>query len=468
MKRIIFASLLFLCFSTLFLISCTSSNTVYTVTYYVDGNIYSVSYVEEASSAIFPAEPSKPGSKFKGWYYKGALWDEETIVSNDMELTAEWENETALTPSENISAGGSENAGTSIPDDSDKDEASPPASNTPPSNADEESADNGNACEHISASWKTVLPSTCKSNGEEQLLCNSCGQTIATNVIPMKAHNFKEETADSVCDKQGFTKLTCRECGFEDIEYFGEPLGHKLGDWYVYIEPSCSSYGVKRQDCKMCGYFVKETIPKSAHSLSAVSLGNGNHTVKCENCEYSQKAQCSTIESTVEPTCENIGYTEHFCELCKYTYKTYAEALGHLNKNGFCQRCSYTEYEIELSSDESYYIFKSCGSSSATDIIIPEEYMGLPISEIAYRAFFGNENIVSVYIPKSINTIGAFAFSYCNALIEIEFEEKTGWAYSENRSGDGATELPALTQEYALKVLTDGETGYPEYFLIKK
>ena len=75
--------------------------------------------------------------------------------------------------------------------------------------------------------------------------------------------------------------------------------------------------------------------------------------------------------------------------------------------------------EYSLSSDESYYIVTGMGDCNDPDIIIPNEYKGLPVSEIAMSAFSGCTSIESISIPDSINVIGRRAFYGCTGLTEI-------------------------------------------------
>lgn len=73
-------------------------------------------------------------------------------------------------------------------------------------------------------------------------------------------------------------------------------------------------------------------------------------------------------------------------------------------------------YELNAGGDA--YIVIGIGSCQDTHIIFPEEYLGKPVIEIAGDAFEGC-NIKNVTIPKTITTIGGFAFSYCYNLREV-------------------------------------------------
>ena len=69
--------------------------------------------------------------------------------------------------------------------------------------------------------------------------------------------------------------------------------------------------------------------------------------------------------------------------------------------------------------DNSYAV-SSTFSLSATNLIIPDNYAGLPVTEIAANAFQGNSTLQSVELPDGIIKIGANAFYECTALRSID------------------------------------------------
>ncbi len=74
------------------------------------------------------------------------------------------------------------------------------------------------------------------------------------------------------------------------------------------------------------------------------------------------------------------------------------------------------------------YTLTGIGSCTDTDIVIPSEYNGLPVTEIYYLfdkkgAFEGNTQITSVIIPGSVKTIGKRSFNGCTALKKVYVEQ---------------------------------------------
>ena len=74
------------------------------------------------------------------------------------------------------------------------------------------------------------------------------------------------------------------------------------------------------------------------------------------------------------------------------------------------------ELAYQISDDGMYYIVTGMGTFKGTELVIPSEYKGLPVKEIAKDAFNNCDAITSVIIPNSIISIGENAFYMCNSL----------------------------------------------------
>ncbi|MCD8206204.1 MAG: leucine-rich repeat protein [Clostridia bacterium] len=71
-------------------------------------------------------------------------------------------------------------------------------------------------------------------------------------------------------------------------------------------------------------------------------------------------------------------------------------------------------------SDDGYVV---CGRIDyGSSVIIPDEYGGLPVTEIDYMAFYNDSCLVSLYIGKNVRVIGESAFYGCDLLEEIYYD----------------------------------------------
>ena len=95
----------------------------------------------------------------------------------------------------------------------------------------------------------------------------------------------------------------------------------------------------------------------------------------------------------------------------------------HSYKNGVCS-CGQKEpsqgLEIKLNSDGVTYGVTGIGTCTDTDIVIPSEYEGKPVTAIGDYAFSGKKELTSVEIPDSITYVGLNAFKDCTNVVELE------------------------------------------------
>ncbi len=86
-------------------------------------------------------------------------------------------------------------------------------------------------------------------------------------------------------------------------------------------------------------------------------------------------------------------------------------------------------FSYKLSSDGTYYIVSDY-EGTATEVVIPSEYDGLPVKEIGNGAFSECSYLKKVDIPNSVTTIGMMAFKNCglNDITIPSSVSTIGWA----------------------------------------
>jgi uncharacterized repeat protein (TIGR02543 family) len=75
-------------------------NKYYTVEFKVDGTVYYVQNILENTIFEFPANPTKEGYEFIGWYHNGSLVSEPMVVVSDMTFEAGFEEVKQVIPDE--------------------------------------------------------------------------------------------------------------------------------------------------------------------------------------------------------------------------------------------------------------------------------------------------------------------------------------------------------------------------------
>lgn len=74
---------------------------------------------------------------------------------------------------------------------------------------------------------------------------------------------------------------------------------------------------------------------------------------------------------------------------------------------------------------ESYTVYTAAGvdKEAVTEIVVPAEHEGLPVTSIDQEAFSGFTYVTSITLPETIRSIGPRAFSNCHSLLRIELPD---------------------------------------------
>ena len=151
-------------------------------------------------------------------------------------------------------------------------------------------------------------------------------------------HDYRYvETVPPSCTDLGFERWQCDGCGRLEKRNYTPASGHDYEDITIR-EATCKQGGLVLTMCKNCGDFHEETTPTGEH-------------------KYSTKVH--------NPTCREVGYNEHTCEVCGDTYITDMTALishsyERITKAPTCTEQGYTTSTCTM-----------CGSSYVSDYTEP-------------------------------------------------------------------------------------------------
>ena len=106
------------------------------------------------------------------------------------------------------------------------------------------------------------------------------------------------------------------------------------------------------------------------------------------------------------------------------------------------------EIELSLNKNGNAYAVKGKGGYTSTDIEIPCEYEGIPVTSVAKMSFKGSD-ITSIKLSENITFIGDKSFADCYSLSYVEFNE--GIKYINNSSFSNCTALTSLFFPDSLK-----------------
>lgn len=164
---------------------------------------------------------------------------------------------------------------------------------------------------------------------------------------------------------------------------------HEFLDWQIDRPATCMQEGLKTRTCKFCTESQQMTIPKADHVAGEYGANATSHWKECTVCH------------------------------------THLDPEEHVFENSLCSVCGYDErgssmLQYKLSGDKSYYTVTGVSVIAPARLVIPETYLGRPVSEIAANAFSGQKSLLSVSIPENMLIIGDRAFSDCVRLSGIE------------------------------------------------
>ena len=205
------------------------------------------------------------------------------------------------------------------------------------------------------------------------------------DVPPTHEHTWEESyRVDPTCDAQGYIVSVC-SCGLEEMDYISA-TGHDWGAW------TSDGDGVYH---------------------SRVCKTDSNHV---------QRQRCGGGQATCLKRAVCLDCGEEFGLYGNHKYDQY-----HV-----CIYCGDGEVSLGvkfyLSDDKTYYIAEAREFSKADQeylgakietVLIPAQYNGKPVKEIAEEGFLYNETIKTLIIFDGVEKIGRKAFNGCTNLEEI-------------------------------------------------
>ncbi len=203
------------------------------------------------------------------------------------------------------------------------------------------------------------------SNGNKVIFNDYCisgfdNSLVGDNVITISAygysakltlhikehiHNYNlwQTTVKPTCTEGGEMIRSCSVCGAEETKTI-DALGHDYSEqWTVDEEADCVNDGSKSRHCSRCDAKTDVTVIEAkghtevvdkavAATCTADGYTEGKHCSVCNAVIVAQEKIAATghkyIETVVEPSYSNRGYTLYECSVCGYSYKdNYEEQL---------------------------------------------------------------------------------------------------------------------------------------------
>ncbi|MBQ6872738.1 MAG: leucine-rich repeat protein [Clostridia bacterium] len=208
----------------------------------------------------------------------------------------------------------------------------------------------GTKLPHQLTEWETTQTPDCTEAGEEKRICENCDY-YEINVLEALGHTEKVlDAVPATCTSTGLTEgRKCTVCGVTTQEQrVIDRLPHKMGDWYITLEPTCTKEGEERSDCDNCDYYETRLVAETGHTgeileavLPTCSTPGLTEGKKCSVCGIILETQkeikrlpheMGEWHITVDPTCTEEGESKSECLNCDYYETERVEALAHTEK----------------------------------------------------------------------------------------------------------------------------------------
>lgn len=133
--------------------------------------------------------------------------------------------------------------------------------------------------------------------------------------------------------------------------------------------------------------------------------------IKEEEDPVSEVTNLSLVKTDLEETSELVNYTETCAEKNGFDF---ISTLDNVETTSSDYYRSFLNYRIV----DQVVIITGC-ATTVTQLIIPSEIEGYPVTTIGNYAFYGCKGLTSITIPNSVMSIGNNAFSNCIRLESV-------------------------------------------------
>ena len=223
-----------------------------------------------------------------------------------------------------------------------------------------------------SGQWTVDEEADCVNDGSKSRHCSRCDAKTDVIVIEAKGHTeVVDKAVAATCTADGYTEgKHCSVCGTVLVaqNVIKSPGEHTFGEWQTTVKPTCTEGGEMIRSCSVCGAEETKTIDALGHDYSeqwtvdeeADCVNDGSKSRHCSRCDaktdvtvIEAKGHTEVVDKAVAATCTADGYTEgKHCSVCNAVIKAQERiaATGH----------KYVETVVEPSYSNRGYTLYEC------------------------------------------------------------------------------------------------------------
>ena len=282
----------------------------------------------------------------------------------------------------------------------------PVENSTGNSNGIEQSSSFSESNKNTESESSSSTQSNCSSQEESSNVSNQTENSSTTEGIfstdSSEEGNSSNEDSSQLEENSSSESSEFFESSSDEKDSSGEYSSSQttIPHHHVYVleierEPTCEEEGLRYYACE-CGTDYTEIITKLPHSI--------------------------VIDEGCAPTCVKTGLTEgSHCSMCNVV--CVAQEIIPMNEHsylyGYCRVCDLVGLEFTINQTGKYAICSKITGSVARRVVIPDEYCGYPVVEVAPSLFENHFELYAVEIGKNVRKIGEGAFHQCVHLVEV-------------------------------------------------
>ncbi len=349
--------------------------TTYTVTFMNGDVVYVTLYITAGSTVTIPADPTREGYVFDGWYLDENFTEEFDVtkkINSDIIVYSKW------------------------------------------------------GCQHTPVKDAAVEPTCTKTGLSEGSHCSKCGKVLVVqDIIPEKEHNVVvDNNVLPTCLQKGKTEGShCADCGKIIVKQNDIPaLGHN------FVNKKCErcgedyySEGLSYRYIEDGDYYELQDIGTCKDSDIVIpSMYNGK-PVKSVTVEGF--AFCETITSVTIPDSMTLIDYSAFAICRNLTSITISASVTSIRDGAFSS-CENLASIVVASGNTVYHSAGNCLIETQNKVllvgcknsVIPTDGSVTSIGDGAFSRAYG---LKSITIPDNVTSIGVGAFSNCKGLTDV-------------------------------------------------